>query len=374
MAESSTWSRRGERAVGAAADLVGGLGRGFGQVGKRIRRGQYKVFAEGLCAVAGDVASRNGRLKPEEITGFRSFLVENRDNPAIKFFEPDVLAQKFRDYAVKAFLCDDEAFIRVIDEVKQSSKNGKELSDVILIGALSIAFADGECDDFELEAIQDYADRLSVDLPALVGDMGLVLPATGTPLLPPMAPLLPPAGALPPPAAPAPPVTPTLTAGGNVVLASQTEAKVELTWSPAQIGGFDVDVSAFLLRDDGKVRGDGDFVFYNQSRSPDGAVELSRSGDLRTFTLDLSSMPPDIVTVAFAATIGGDALFSAGERLELTIPGTAVFAPDLARSKESALIVGQVSRAKGPWKLRAVGQGFAGGLGPLAAHFGVDVG
>jgi uncharacterized protein (TIGR00266 family) len=40
---------------------------------------------------------------------------------------------------------------------------------------------------------------------------------------------------------------------------------------------------------------------------------------------------------------------------------------------EAALILGEVYRRKQQWKFRAVGQGFAGGLGPLARNFGVEV-
>ena len=43
-------------------------------------------------------------------------------------------------------------------------------------------------------------------------------------------------------------------------------------------------------------------------------------------------------------------------------------------SVETAMILGEVYRHGAEWKFRAVGQGFKGGLGPLAAHFGVNVG
>ena len=43
-------------------------------------------------------------------------------------------------------------------------------------------------------------------------------------------------------------------------------------------------------------------------------------------------------------------------------------------STETAMIFGEVYRHGGEWKFRAVGQGYAGGLGPLARNFGVNVG
>ena len=42
-------------------------------------------------------------------------------------------------------------------------------------------------------------------------------------------------------------------------------------------------------------------------------------------------------------------------------------------STETAMIFGELYRHAGDWKFRAVGQGFSGGLGPLASSFGVNV-
>jgi tellurium resistance protein TerD len=42
-------------------------------------------------------------------------------------------------------------------------------------------------------------------------------------------------------------------------------------------------------------------------------------------------------------------------------------------STEGAMVFGEVYRAGADWKFRAIGQGFKGGLGPLAKNFGVNV-
>ena len=42
-------------------------------------------------------------------------------------------------------------------------------------------------------------------------------------------------------------------------------------------------------------------------------------------------------------------------------------------STETAMIFGELYKNGSEWKFRAIGQGFAGGLGPLAASFGVAV-
>ena len=41
-------------------------------------------------------------------------------------------------------------------------------------------------------------------------------------------------------------------------------------------------------------------------------------------------------------------------------------------STETALIFGEVYRHGAEWKFRAVGQGFQGGLAPLARNYGVN--
>jgi tellurium resistance protein TerD len=42
-------------------------------------------------------------------------------------------------------------------------------------------------------------------------------------------------------------------------------------------------------------------------------------------------------------------------------------------SIETAMIFGEIYRYGGEWKFKAVGQGYAGGLGPLASQYGVNV-
>ena len=56
--------------------------------------------------------------------------------------------------------------------------------------------------------------------------------------------------------------------------------------------------------------------------------------------------------------------------------GTEITRYDLTEdsSTETAMIFGEVYRHGEEWKFRAVGQGFAGGLGPMARNFGVNIG
>ena len=77
----------------------------------------------------------------------------------------------------------------------------------------------------------------------------------------------------------------SLQKGGNLSLSKEapglTKILVGLGWDPRSTDGtqFDLDASAFLLNATGKVRGDADFIFYNQLKSPDGSVE--HTGDNR---------------------------------------------------------------------------------------------
>jgi tellurium resistance protein TerD len=188
----------------------------------------------------------------------------------------------------------------------------------------------------------------------------------------------------------------SLSKGGNVSLSKESpgldEVMVGLGWDVRATDGqdFDLDASAFLLKGDGKVRSDGDFCFYN-NKDIGGAVV--HQGDNRTGEGDgddeqikivLSKVPADVEKVAVAVTIhdGESRGQSFGQvsnafiRLVDNTPGTEIVRYDLSEdaSVETAMILGEVYRNAGEWKFRAVGQGFKGGLGPLAGNYGVNVG
>lgn len=164
----------------------------------------------------------------------------------------------------------------------------------------------------------------------------------------------------------------SLSQGANVPVPGNS-AEVALSWSPERIGGLEADASAFLLGADGKVSSDADMVFYNQPASACGSVRF-RDG---RFHLDLSRVPASVARIAFAATIHGaegtGTSFGKAVSAAFEVAGIARYEAATAGMTETALILGEVYRRDGAWKAKAVGQGFAGGLGPLARHFGVDV-
>lgn len=186
----------------------------------------------------------------------------------------------------------------------------------------------------------------------------------------------------------------TLQQGGNTSLTKAiagTQIHVALDWAPQSPAGMEIDASAFCVKGDGKVRSDDDMVFYNQPRSPEGAVELLTDGraaggnDTKVFRLDLGRMPGAIEKVAFCVTIHegkkrGQSFGSlSGATIRVTDAGASNteicrFELPLAGMSETAVTFGEVYLRNNEWKFRAVGQGFQGGLGPLATSFGVDVG
>ncbi|SEA53130.1 tellurium resistance protein TerD [Thiothrix caldifontis] len=189
----------------------------------------------------------------------------------------------------------------------------------------------------------------------------------------------------------------SLQKGGNLSLSkadpSLTKILVGLGWDERSTDGsaFDLDASAFLLTASGKVRGDADFIFYNQLKSTDGSVE--HTGDNRTgqgdgddeaMKVDLSKVPAEITKIAFTVTIH-DAearrqnfgqVANAFIRVVNDVTGTEIVRYDLAEdySTETAMVFGELYRHNAEWKFRAVGQGYAGGLKAMCDQFGIQIG
>jgi tellurium resistance protein TerD len=186
----------------------------------------------------------------------------------------------------------------------------------------------------------------------------------------------------------------SLSKGGNVSL-SKTEPGLKkiligLGWDARSTDGqaFDLDASAFLLAAGDRVRSDAD-IFYNQRTSADGAVEHKGdnktgegAGDDEAVAVNLETTAADIQKIVLAVTIH-DAetrrqnfgqVRNAYIRVLNGETQNEIARYDLSEdaSVETAMIFGEVYRSGAEWKFRAVGQGFAGGLGPLARSFGVN--
>jgi len=188
----------------------------------------------------------------------------------------------------------------------------------------------------------------------------------------------------------------SLSKGGNVNLSKEApglnKIVVGLGWDARSTDGaaFDLDASAFLVKLDGKVRSDSDFCFYNNKVVADGAVQHAGDnttgageGDDETIKVELSKIPADLDKVVFAVTIheaesrkqNFGQVNHAYIRVVNEEGGQEIARYDLSEdaSVETSMIFGEICRIGADWKFKAVGQGFAGGLGPLASSFGVSV-
>lgn len=164
----------------------------------------------------------------------------------------------------------------------------------------------------------------------------------------------------------------TLTPGANTAVSA---GPLSVTVSYTPVPGADLDVSAFLLNESGKVRGDNDMCFFGQQSVNNGAVKLVESAAGRTvFSVNLDAIDIAIEKVALTATIyENKAKFSAFPQLNVSVSGGIEAPIPTQGMQETALILGEFYRRQGVWKFRCVAQGFAGGLAPLAEHFGVDI-
>jgi tellurium resistance protein TerD len=188
-----------------------------------------------------------------------------------------------------------------------------------------------------------------------------------------------------------------LSKGGNVSLSKEDpnlkKVLVGLGWDVRATDGaaYDLDASVFIVNEQNKVRSDSDFIFYNNLRSSDGSVEHTGDnltgegeGDDEQVKVDLEKIPSEVNKLVFSVTIH-DAetrrqsfgqVSGAFIRVVNGESNNEIVRYDLSEdaSTETAMLFGEVYRNKGEWKFRAVGQGFAGGLGPMARNFGVSVG
>lgn len=147
----------------------------------------------------------------------------------------------------------------------------------------------------------------------------------------------------------------------------------------------DVDVSAFLLSQNGKVPGDDWFVFYGQKESPDRSVLFSdhENHDRESITIDLSHLDPSVARIVFVLTIN-DAFsrhlnFGMIEDAYVRILDAASerelvsFAMDEYYSNVISMMIGEVYLHNGNWKFNAIGNGVDKDLEGLCGLYGVQV-
>ena len=164
---------------------------------------------------------------------------------------------------------------------------------------------------------------------------------------------------------------------------------VGLGWDPNEGSGddFDLDASAFMLGENHKLPRDEFFVFYNNLKSPDGAVESmgddrtggSSDGDDETLNVDLSKVDPRATEIIFTATI-----YKAAERRQnfgqvhnsyirlynaITNEEIARYDLDEDFSIETAIEFGRIYRRGSEWRFEALGLGNKGGMQALVDKY-----
>jgi len=163
----------------------------------------------------------------------------------------------------------------------------------------------------------------------------------------------------------------TLAKGQNGPLAvSDVVISLQLT-APA-------DLSALLVTEQGKVRTDADFVFYNQPSGPGVDLRPGPAGQAASLAVSLPAVPADIDQIRAVITLD-----DANSNFGRFAPPTAIVS-DAAGNQlfeyridgldaESIVIALELYRRQGGWKVRAVGQGYAGGFAALVTDHGVQV-
>lgn len=190
-----------------------------------------------------------------------------------------------------------------------------------------------------------------------------------------------------------PPLPIEMTKGANVGLreldAELGSVTVVLETAGTGDTAVDADVSVLLLDRGGHVRTNEDMVFYNQRIALGGAIRLRDKVEvdvdgakllLDTVTLDLDDVPDDVDRIVFSASLDPSlaTTFGVPDRVRMRIQ-RAADAQDLVSyaitdaSDETALLFGEFYRRDGLWRVRAIGQGYRGGLAQLATDFGVEV-
>lgn len=154
---------------------------------------------------------------------------------------------------------------------------------------------------------------------------------------------------------------------------------------------FDLDASVFICKADGdgrpKLISDQHFIFYNQPKSPDGAVAHtgdhrtgSASGDDETIHIDLTSLSAEVDELSFIVTIH-EALdrnqnFGQVDNSYIKLyddeTGAELYKYALADDFSIATSVqfGSLYKKDGNWVFHPIGEGFKRGLADFVVAYG----
>ncbi|MEM6614249.1 MAG: TerD family protein [Cyanobacteria bacterium P01_C01_bin.72] len=166
---------------------------------------------------------------------------------------------------------------------------------------------------------------------------------------------------------------------------------IGLGWdiNPTDTGGdFDIDASIFLLGSNEKLISDKHFIFYNNLISPDPEQSVQQRGDNRTgagegddeiIDVNLKTVPPEVDKMVLTVTIheadkrqqNFGQVSNAFVRIVNCENEEEIIRYDLTEdfSVETALIMAELYRKNGEWRMNAVGAGYQGGLQALVERY-----
>lgn len=138
------------------------------------------------------------------------------------------------------------------------------------------------------------------------------------------------------------------------------------------------DLILFGLDAQDRLSDDRYMIFYNQPRSPEGALNMQGGArGEKTFTADLNALPASVRRLSLAATVDGGATFAQIDHAEVTVhlggvPVATYRVTGRDFQAQRAVMLLDVYH-KDVWRAWAVGQGFNGGLDALVRHYGGEV-
>lgn len=151
---------------------------------------------------------------------------------------------------------------------------------------------------------------------------------------------------------------------------------------------FDLDSSVFMLNSNEKLISDNHFIFYNNLTSPDPDKSLQHMGDNLTgmgegddevIKVNLKKVPTNVQKIVITVTIheaqqrgqNFGQVKNAFVRIVNAQTKQEAVRYDLVEdySIETALIMAELYRKEGEWRLNAVGAGYQGGLQALLNRY-----
>ncbi|WP_025679387.1 VWA domain-containing protein [Paenibacillus massiliensis] len=165
-----------------------------------------------------------------------------------------------------------------------------------------------------------------------------------------------------------------LNTGQNISIndSAQLQVTIQCTSAPSTL-----DISCFMVNEEGKVPSDDYFVFYNQKVDPHHSVLLQQAEELKSsFVLDTNKLRhTPVEKCVFTATIDAGGTFADVQTCQAIVQaGSQQITYEISQvTAETALILIEIYKYRDGFKVRAIGRGFFGGLKPLAESFGVEI-